>query len=168
MFFFSIENNQNATISDDEYPFTQTNDTEEVVLLPSVEQQSECLSLTPPDIQNHIDSVTPKSYRPAIRIKRIPLIEAEQFLPPGWKRRQKICTFLVNKNIFFSIARPKRGRKKGKKKLLKKRTNTNTNRNKKNTQTNKAPLVSTPNEGKFFNNTSMLKIEIAYFCYSIL
>jgi hypothetical protein len=37
--------------------------------------------LTPPNIQNHVDE---KSYRPAIRLKRIPLNEAEQFLPTSW------------------------------------------------------------------------------------
>jgi hypothetical protein len=60
---------------------------------------------TPPDIHNQIDDKNEVSYRPAIRIKRISLAEAENFLPPIWKTSNKIpqdFSLFIKKFHFFS------------------------------------------------------------------
>lgn len=52
------------------------------------------LTTQPDIIHNQKDDVENKkhqvSYRPAIRLKRIPLDEAQTYLPAGWKPRKKI------------------------------------------------------------------------------
>jgi len=116
-----LENNQNENeiLIETEHQRVKSCDTESIVL--STEQRS---LPTPPDIHNQIDDEKEKCYRPAIRLKRISLAEAEQFLPPAWK-----------------TIKSKNDRKKGKKRSS--INYTKRKKNKKNTQTNKILSLST-------------------------
>ncbi|UJR31361.1 hypothetical protein I4U23_018855 [Adineta vaga] len=107
------------------YQYDHPNTIEQVDL--STQQAPECSLPTLPDRNNHIDENIENReqfYRPAIRIKRIPLAEAELFLPEGWK-----------------LTKSKRGRKKGQKKSA--TINSNANPIKKSPRKIKVPLAST-------------------------
>jgi hypothetical protein len=96
-FFLSIENNpgENGIFIESE----DQCDTEPIIL--STEQHS---LPTPPNVYNQIDDGNEKLYRPAIRLKRISLAEAENFLPAVWKTsNQMLNVFLSFNKIFLSF-----------------------------------------------------------------
>jgi len=126
--------NENEIFIETENQSANSCDTEPIILSP--EQSS--LS-TPPDVHIPInDEKKEKFSRPAIRLKRISLAEAENFLPPGWKPTKS-----------------KGGRKKSKKRSS--MNYTKRKRNKKNTQINKILSSSTTQDETINKSNSIRK-----------
>ncbi|CAF1241483.1 unnamed protein product [Rotaria sp. Silwood1] len=124
-----LQNNQIESESSIEviYQSAISPDIQEFIPLIQEEQTSESCLLTSSDKHNHIDVDNGKREnicRPAIRLKRISLAEAELYLPIAWK-----------------TTKPKRSRKKKKRRLSK--FSSNGRKTKKNAQTNKILLSET-------------------------
>jgi len=103
--FLSLEDHpdENEITSENENQCDKTSDTDVIVL--STTQSS---LPTSSHIQTPVENEHNKSEefnRPAIRLKRISLAEAEDYLPSAWKLRKKILNIRFKKiksNLFFS------------------------------------------------------------------
>ncbi len=137
--FSSITAHQNEIVIESEEQCAELNETEPIVL--STEQHS---SPTPASVPNPIDNGSEKSCRPVIRLKRIPLSDAESFLPLAWQIRNKtlIDSFSNVCKPFRFLAKSKVGRKRGRKKL----STVLSPGKKKNPSTAKVPLPTNPDE----------------------
>ncbi len=104
-FFLSIEDHpdENEITSENENQCDKTSDTDVIVL-----STTQCSLPTSSHIQTPVENEHNKSEefnRPAIRLKRISLAEAEDYLPSAWKIRKKILNIRFKKiksNLFFS------------------------------------------------------------------